>query len=243
MVHKEFVKIPREEILSFEEITEIVRNAAELGITKVRVTGGEPLCRKNIEKLIYNIRQIEAIKELVLTTNGVLLKKYAKKLKDAGLDRVNISLDTIDPVLYKRITGSANLNDVLEGIEAAKSVGLKPIKINCVALPFISDGEREKLKDFCVKNGLELQLIKHMDLTKGNYSREYSGNYDRPPKCSGCNKIRLTADGKIYPCLFSSSFISIKNEKSIKEAILKAVSIKEEEGSVFPHMAMASIGG
>jgi cyclic pyranopterin phosphate synthase len=121
-----------EEILRYDEITEVVKVAVSMGIDKVRITGGEPLVRKGIVGLVSMISKIEGIKDFGMTTNGVLLDKYADELVNAGLQRVNISLDTVDPEKYRAVTRLGNFSDLLRGIDAAKSAGLKPIKINCV---------------------------------------------------------------------------------------------------------------
>lgn len=245
MPNRNYKKIPKEEILLLEEIAEVVKVASSLGIVKVRLTGGEPLLRRNLEYLISQISKMEKIKEVGLTTNGILLKKLAKKLKEAGLNRINVSLDTLDPSLFKQITGGGDLNTVLEGIEFAKKIGFDSIKINCILLPFVPDEEREKIREYCFKNNIELQFIRYMNIQgrKEELGKNISLAH-RPPKCSICNKIRLSVDGKLYPCLFSNKAVVIKEERSIKEAILKAVNFKESEGGQeFPHQSMASIGG
>lgn len=123
--------ISHQDILSFEEIGQIVKAAEKLGVKKIKLTGGEPLVRKNIITLIELLREQTDVEQITLTTNGVLLEKYAKSLQKAGLTAVNISLDTLDPIRYKLITRSAELSHVLEGLEASLSINL-PVKINCV---------------------------------------------------------------------------------------------------------------
>src|SRR5450759_933453 len=118
------------DILTFDEITQFTRVAVENGVTKVRITGGEPLVRKGVTALVRMISDIEGIEDLSMTTNGVLLNQFAVDLKNAGLQRVNISLDTIDPEKFKAITRTGDINDVFEGITAAKNAGLSPVKIN-----------------------------------------------------------------------------------------------------------------
>lgn len=134
-------KVKHEDILTLEELSEIVRTFAELGINKVRITGGEPLVRKGILSLISNIRSFEGIKEIALTTNGMLLKDMALDLKKAGLDRVNISVDSLNPEKYAMMTRGGQLKRVLEGIQAAKQVGLTPIKLNVVLIGGFNDDE------------------------------------------------------------------------------------------------------
>lgn len=122
------------EMLTLEEIYEVVKACASLGVKKVRITGGEPLTRKGITSLVQKINHIEGIKDIAMTTNGLLLKKYAKELKEAGLKRVNVSLDTMKEEKYKYITRFGSLKDVLDGMEEAKKVGLLPLKINVVLI-------------------------------------------------------------------------------------------------------------
>ena len=161
--------MPHEEILSYEEIFHIVQAASELGINKVRITGGEPLVRLGLPKLIQMLSQIEGIDDIALTTNGTLLSGYAAELKSAGLRRVNVSLDTINPDRFNFIThGAHNLSDVLEGIEAARTVGLNPVKLNMVVMSGINDDE---IVDFAVKtidDGWHVRFIESMPFTDGN---------------------------------------------------------------------------
>jgi len=138
---EEGIKLFRhEQILSFDEITGFTKVAVSNGVTKVRITGGEPLARKGVTVLIRMISEINGIEDLSMTTNATLLKQYAQELRAAGLQRVNISLDTIDPEKFKSITRTGDINDVFEGINAAKSAGLYPVKINCV----IKDSKEEE---------------------------------------------------------------------------------------------------
>ena len=122
--------IPHKEILSFDEIFEVAKVAVSMGVDKIRITGGEPLVRKNIVELIRMISSLEGVKDFGLTTNGIYLTKYAQQLADAGLHRVNISLDTMNPEKYKQVTRLGDINQVFEGIKAAKKAGLHPVKIN-----------------------------------------------------------------------------------------------------------------
>jgi len=120
------------DMLTFEEITESVRVAVGMGIDKIRITGGEPLVRKDIVNLVAMISAVEGAKDLTMTTNGIFLEEFARPLKEAGLQRINISLDTMDADRYRKITRGGDLNRVLNGIKAAKEAGLTPVKINCV---------------------------------------------------------------------------------------------------------------
>ncbi len=240
---KDFVKLAHESILSLEEIEEIVKEAVALGITKLRITGGEPLVRRNVESLIARIASMEGIEDLGLTTNGTILDRFAEKLASAGLKRVNISLDVLDPVLYGEITGGGDVNTVLKGIESAKAAGLGPLKINCIILPSVPEEERDKIRRFCDDSGLDLQFIAYMNLEDGSGPVEKTPRAHRPPLCSSCNKIRLTADGKLFPCLFSPRAVVVREEPSARDAILKAVGLKDEKGYSFPHESMSRIGG
>src|SRR5512135_2196430 len=129
------------DILTYEEIVRIVKIGAGLGVRKVRLTGGEPLTRKNISFLIASIKKIPGIKNLSLTTNGILLEKYAQEIAAAGLDRVNISIDSFDPDRYRRITRGGDLDAALRGLSAAEKAGLRPLKINMVPIRGVNDDE------------------------------------------------------------------------------------------------------
>ena len=150
------------ELLTMKEIAQTVQLFAEMGITKVRLTGGEPLLRKEVPSLVREIKNTPGIREVVMTTNAVLLKNFASELKDAGLDRVNISLDTLNRENFKKITGLDKLEDVLAGIEAAVKVGLWPIKINTVLMKGYNDHEILDLLAFAVERSLDLRFIEWM---------------------------------------------------------------------------------
>lgn len=149
------------EILSFESCVEIVQSAAELGVNKVRITGGEPLVRRGIVDLVKRISETEGIDELAMTTNGILLSKNAEALKKAGLNRVNISIDTLNPVKYHSITRGGKLQDVLDGIEAARFYGLTPIKLNVVIINGFNTDEIEKFIGMATED-LEVRFIELM---------------------------------------------------------------------------------
>ena len=162
-----------DEILSFEEITNIVSVFAKLGVKKIRLTGGEPLVRRGIVDLVKKISDIEGINEITLTTNGLLLKKYAKKLKEAGLDRVNISIDSLDKEKYSLITRGSSLKDVFEGIEEAKKVGLEPIKLNTVLVKDFNDNEIEDLVNLTKDNNYDVRFIELMTIgDTSNWSKD-----------------------------------------------------------------------
>ena len=241
------------DILTYEEIYAVVRAAAELGINKVRLTGGEPLVRSGLPKLIQMLAHIDAIDDVSLTTNGALLSRCAAELKQAGLLRVNVSLDTLKPGRFRSITrGKSNLSEVLEGIEVARSEGLNPVKINTVVMSGINDDE---LLDFAMKTideGWHVRFIELMPFAGGDTAiprfvsvsemRKHFellgelepclpsvGNgpakYFRFPQAKGtigfitpisehfcflCNRLRLTADGRLRSCLLSEDEVDFK---------------------------------
>lgn len=228
-----------EDVLSFEQITEFVKEAVSTGITKIRLTGGEPLVRKGIVDLVKSLSEIDGIDEIAMTTNGILLEKYAIQLAEAGLRRVNISLDTMNAEKYKNITRLGDINDVFKGIKAAQEAGLHPVKINCVRMPDADLDDLEELKKFCDKNKLELRYIKQMDLATGEFSIVEGG---KGGNCLECNRIRLTADGKVKPCLFNAKEFDI-NEFGIKKAIDKSINQKPEAGTKNKNGSFYGIGG
>jgi len=156
--------LPRPEILSFEEIERFVRVAVSLGVTKVRVTGGEPLVRRDLPVLIRKLTAIEGIRDLALTTNGVLLADQAQALYDAGLRRINVHLDTLDRERFRQITRRDELARVLEGLETARRLGFGPIKINAVAVKNLVEPDIAPLARFSRENGYELRFIELMPL-------------------------------------------------------------------------------
>ena len=161
---EEMTFLPRAQILTLEEINFIARAFAELGVKKIRITGGEPLVRKGALELLQNIGQIDSLNELVLTTNGSKLEEMASDLKQAGVKRINISLDTLDAVKFKQITRTGDLNKVLNGIEAAKQAGFERIKINAVILKNRNHLEVTNLVQYAVDNGIDISFIEEMPL-------------------------------------------------------------------------------
>jgi cyclic pyranopterin phosphate synthase len=266
--------ISHDEIFSYEEIRAVVQAAAELGIRKIRLTGGEPLVRTELPKLVRMLSQIEAIEELSLTTNGTFLKKYAMKLKQAGLSRVNVSLDTLKTDKFRSITRLGELKTVLEGIEAAKEAGFDPVKINTVVMRGINDDEILDFARTTYEDGWHVRFIELMPF-KGvaqpvpsvelqrhisslgrlepcvsitgngpaNYYR-FAGakgtiGFISPLTeisfCSRCNRMRLTPDGKLRPCLLGEDEIYLKSPlrnnvpmDKLKSLILQAVASKPE---------------
>ncbi len=269
-------KKEHEDILRIEEIEKIVRESAKIGINKVRITGGEPLIRKGIIELVEKISRIQEIKDIAMTTNGILLKKYANDLKNAGLNRVNISIDTLDKEKYKKITRGGKIEDVLEGVEEAKRVGLVPIKLNTVLIGGFNDHEISDFVNLTKNENIDVRFIELMPL--GQASTWAKENFipnttvlDRFPElmglckddkgspakyyklpngkgriglinpisshfCSSCNRIRITADGKIKPCLHSNYEINIrsllKQNVNLLEILKLAVESKPKEHTI-----------
>jgi cyclic pyranopterin phosphate synthase len=233
--------VPRrrhEDFLSFEAMTEIVRVAVGLGIVKVRLTGGEPLVKRGIVTFVEMLKSVTRVNHLAMTTNGTRLEGLAQDLKRAGLDSVNISLDTLDPERYHRITRVGDIKEVLRGIDAAQNAGL-PIKINMVVLEDTGPDEVERMRRFCRDKGLSMQLINHYSLTE---TKKNSYRFDRPPDCALCNRIRLMADGYLKPCLHSDIEIKV-DLGDIRGSLLSAVESKPEKGSVCLSRRMVEIGG
>ncbi len=231
--------LSHDDILSFDEILEVVKEGEKLGIDKVRITGGEPLVRKNIVKLVEMISKVEGIKDLSMTTNAFFLDKYAQPLAEADLHRVNISLDTLDPIKYAEITRGGDLNQVLKGIAAAKNAGLTPIKINCVIENNNQEHDAKEVLAFCKANDLECRFIRKMDLATGRYWKVEGGEGG---DCSICNRLRLTSNGMIKPCLFDNQEINVR-ELSPMKAIKMAVSLKPRCGTLNHYNQFYSIGG
>ena len=227
------------DILSLEEIVELVKEAVSMGITKVRITGGEPLVRKGVVSLVERIAAIRGIEDFGLTTNGILLPEFAGDLAHAGLHRINISLDTINPEKYKTITRGGDIQQVFAGIEAAKKAGLTPVKINCVVRQSSDEPDAQAVREFCSKNGLEARFIHEMSLAEGCFTIVENGHGG---DCINCNRLRITANGMIRPCLFSNIQFNIR-ELGIHEALIRAVGMKPEQGSVNLNGAFHNMGG
>ncbi len=231
--------IPIEQILSFDEIIEVVQGGVRKGITKIRLTGGEPLVRKDIVALVKKIASIGEITDLSMTTNGILLSKFAEELKKAGLYRVNISLDTMSAERYAKITRGGNIEKVFEGIEAAKKAGLTPIKINCVVFKSSDEKDAREVAEFCVKQGLQIRFIHQMNLETGEFSKVVGGEGG---DCKNCNRLRLSANGDIKPCLFNELAFPVK-KYGIEEAFSKALAEKPKAGTRNKSGKFYGIGG
>lgn len=247
-------RFPHAEILSYEEIVKVAEAAVLSGVSKVRITGGEPLLRREMIGLCRMLANIQDLKSLALTTNGILLKDMAKPLFDAGVRRINVSLDTLKPERFRKITGHDLLSRVLAGIKKAEKVGLHPIKINTVVMRGINDDEVEELACLTLKKPYHVRfielmptdgwtnedheslfvpveeivkLIKHISVSHLDPTADSFGparlstlpggkgkvGFIAPMTrhfCGSCNRLRLTADGKLRTCLFSKEEIDIK---------------------------------
>jgi len=192
--------LPQRDLLSFEQITRLVHVLAPLGVDRIRLTGGEPLVRSQLPVLINMIKAIPAIVEVALTTNAVLLADQAEQLKRAGLDRLNVSLDTIDHALFKEVTRRDVLSKVFDGIAAAKQAGFAKIKVNAVPLPLVSDDAIVDLAQYCLQQQLELRFIEFMPL-------DGSQDWQRQDVRTGDHLRQLINErvGKIAPVAISDA--------------------------------------
>ncbi|MBO4675952.1 MAG: GTP 3',8-cyclase MoaA [Oscillospiraceae bacterium] len=258
--------IPKKEhaaMLTEDEMIRAVEAAASLGITKLRITGGEPLVKKNILSICGRAAAVPGIREVCMTTNGIRLPELAVPLREAGVKRLNISLDTLDPEKYARITRCGKLTDALAGIRAALEAGYDKIKLNAVLIGGFNDDEIEALASLTLRYPLDMRFIELMPMGENGFGKEaylpYTAVLDRLPEleptgeeggaaklyrlpgclgnvglispigahfCGSCNRLRLTADGKLKPCLHSSAEYPIKGldregmAEAMKEAIL-----------------------
>ncbi|MDP6657441.1 MAG: GTP 3',8-cyclase MoaA [Nitrospinaceae bacterium] len=291
--------MPRDNLLSFEEITRVAQIGAGLGIKRLRLTGGEPLMRKDLPVLIRMLTQVEGIEDVAMTTNAFFLKDHAKALNEAGLKRLNISLDALDPEKFRHVNRRDCLKEVLEGIKISAEEGFKSIKINAVAMRNFSESEIMRLIEMGRSDGFEIRFIEFMpldsdqtwerdkvlfgheiiDLIKEKHelvpvenSLEIgpASEYDfadgkgrigiitavSNPFCDHCNRIRMTANGKLRTCLFSANETDLKelirggaSDEDIVKAIRDAVLIKEPGHKINlddferPQRAMHAIGG
>ena len=165
----EYDWIEKKEILSFEEITRLVRVGIGLGLSRVRITGGEPLVRRHLEQLIAQLAALDVLQDLSLTTNGTRLARKAANLKQAGLSRINVSLDTLRPERFRKLTQRGDLKDVLAGIQEARWVGLNPVKINTVVIRGVNQDEIVDLVEFSRQNNLQIRFIEYMDVGNANH--------------------------------------------------------------------------
>ena len=286
--------------LSFDEIETLVRGFARLGVRKLRMTGGEPLLRKGLPALVARLAAIEGIDDLALTTNGSLLARHARALRDAGLQRVTVSLDTLDAGVFRALSGGrGELGDVLAGIDAALAAGFAPVKLNCVVQRGVNDAGIEQLAGFAREHGHVLRFIEYMDVgTCNGWSRErvvpsaelrdriaahwplreldanYRGEVAEryayedgagevgfvssvtAPFCGDCHRARVSADGRLYTCLFAASGHDLRPLlASGEDAVAAHVAavwarrsdryseIRSEAGASRKHVEMYLVGG
>jgi cyclic pyranopterin phosphate synthase len=235
--------IPHSQILTLEQIAMVAKSAGILGFKKIKLTGGEPLVRKNIEHLIYLIKETGLYSDIGITTNGSLLTpELALKLRSAGLMRMNISLDTLDADHFRKITHNGNIHDVFNGIESAILAGFEKIKINMVVFAGTESKEIDAMRSFCNEKGLLLQLIKRFSLKEKPALNGGIVKFDRPYDCSDCNRLRLTADGHLKSCLYSDSEIKV-DLNNIEDSILRAINVKPEYSASCTGRYMHQIGG
>ena len=291
--------MPREDLLTFEEIVTLTRALIPLGIGKIRLTGGEPLLRRGLDDLVAMLAAVEGVTDLAITTNGVLLAHHAESLALAGLKRVTVSLDALDPQIFARMNGvGAKVERVLAGIYSAQTFGL-PVKVNAVIQRGVNDGEILPLARWAQANGVDLRFIEYMDVGETNgwklgevvagdeilalLGREfdlvprdpaYRGEvaaYWRPaggvtefglirsvtrPFCRDCQRLRLSADGKIFTCLFAAKGLDLRGilrsglapellVETVRSVWLaRADRYSEERGKVGPAKAeMSYLGG
>lgn len=286
------------DILNYEEIIRIVRSAARLGVRKIRITGGEPLVRKNLGYLISALRAIPGIEDISLTTNGLLLGKYVEELKAAGLTRVNVSVDSLQEQRYTEITRGGSLPVVLAAIKRAADLGLNPVKINMVPIRGVNDDEIESFARLTLETPYDVRFIEFMPAGTNDYwssdrviptqeimarveqiapiapvkrrkdgPARYFSFADAPGVlgfispishhfCGSCNRLRLTSDGKLRPCLFSETEIDLKSamrrnvpDEELERLLRLAVEIKPQAHSFVDRPAadkrrpMSAIGG
>ena len=291
--------LAEEEILSDSEILRVLSVLGRLGVSRVRLTGGEPLMRPGLIELIRRIRALDILEDLSLTTNGSLLVKYAAQLKQAGVNRVNISLDTVEPDRFRELTCGGNVQDVLDGIQAAAQAGLSPVKLNVVLTDAVREEDLAFFREMVRTSPVIVRFIEYMpshqcrvragmtviSVTE-SLSRLGSGDL-APPKqtphgcgparylqsaadqgmygfiapissgyCDRCNRIRLTADGRLRPCLLSELEVDLRaalrsgaTDDEIAALFRQALQSKPsahqlaDHGSAFRKRGMSQIGG
>lgn len=218
-------EIDESNFLSFPQIWQVAEAAVGIGISKFRLTGGEPTVRKDIVYLVKGLKKIPGMRHLAMTSNGVYLDKLASPLREAGLDSLNISLDTLNPLRYTFLTRGGDIKRVLAGIDAAAACAY-PLKINMVVLDDTDPKEIAQMRAFAVSKGASLQTIKLYRLDR---QKQDGHSFDRPQACSLCNRIRMLADGRILTCLHSDDFHTI-DFNNIRGSLMDAIGSKPEHG-------------
>ena len=193
---EEMTFLPRDQVLSIEELSLVARAFTELGVEKIRLTGGEPLVRRNIDELVSNIGALEGLRDFTMTTNGAQLRRYASSLRQAGMQRLNISLDSLDPERFRELTRTGNLEKVIDGIRAAKEAGFERIKLNAVILKGRNDDEILDLVDFARNEEIDISFIEEMPL--GNVSE-----HSRQETFCSSDEVRSIIEAR-YPLLSSA---------------------------------------
>lgn len=227
-------------ILTIEELAEVARVAVtELAIAKVRLTGGEPTYRRGIAELVSLISPLPGLEDFAMTTNAVMLPRLAADLKAAGLQRVNVSLDSLDPESFRRVTRNGHLEDVLAGIDAALATGLTPVKLNCVIDESPSEPDAASVQEYADRKGLQVRFIRRMDMARGEFWQVVGGSGG---KCSACGRLRVTSTGDVLPCLFSDLAYNVR-DLGVREALQKAVGNKPESGKSSKKNRFYTVGG
>ncbi len=227
-----------DDLLSYDEIAAFVRVAVRLGISRVRLTGGEPLIRRDLVSLVALLAAIDGLDDLALTPNGLLLPQQAGGLAAAGLRRVNVSLDALDPDRYAAITRGGDVSLALAGIMAARDAGLRPIKLNCVIRHSPDEPDARDVAAFGCRVGCEVRFVRRMDLGTGVFSKVIGGVGG---DCPRCNRLRLTCDGHLRPCLFSDLAYDVR-ALGAEPALRLAVAAKPAAGGC-SCATMHTIGG
>ncbi len=231
--------VEREKVLSLEEIYEVAAVAVDMGIRKLRLTGGEPLIRKGVVGLVTRLADLPGLEDLAMTTNATRLVEMAPQLKAAGLRRVNVSLDTMDPDHFSALTRGARIEDILAGIEAARDAGLTPIKLNCVVKVSSNEPHARTVRAYAEEHGYLARFIREMNLETGDFWIVEGGDGG---DCRRCGRLRLTSRGEILPCLFSDQGYSVR-ELGARGAIEAAVGGKPESGQCSRENSFYTVGG
>jgi len=227
------------DLLTYEEILQVARAAIELGFDKLRITGGEPLVRRDIVTLVAMLARLDGVADLAMTTNGTLLADLAGPLRAAGLKRVNISLDTLNAHRFRHMTRGGDLHSVIAGIKAAVKAGFEQLKLNCVVLESSAEDDARAVAAFGTQLGIRVRFIRRMDLASGRFWIVEGGSGG---DCRVCNKLRLSSDGQVRPCLFSDIGFSVR-ELGARAALLAATEHKPESGQKCLNAAFYQVGG